>query len=123
MRRPVKDQREMGMSYDNKRKEDEWFARHEKDLIKNIRRDREHRHKELEKAHHQKQAQERKELHWMKCPKCGSDMTEKVIEAVHVDECTLCHGIFLDRDETEQWIIKQRREPTSFMKKLLGLGK
>lgn len=111
------------MRYDSKLKEDEWFARHEKDLIKSIKREREHRHKELEKALHQKKAQERKELHWMKCPKCGSDMTERLVDGVYVDECALCEGIFLDRDEIEQFIIKQRREPPSFLKKLLRLGK
>lgn len=111
------------MAFDHKKNEDEWFHRHEKDLIKNLKRDREHREKEMAAALKAEEARKRKELHWMKCPKCGADLVEKPIEGVHVDECTLCEGVFLDRGEIEQFVMKQRREPSSFMKKLLGLGK
>lgn len=111
------------MSFDSKKNEDEWFHRHEKELIKNLKREREHREKELAAAMKAAEARKLKELHWMKCPKCGSEMKERKVEHVHVDECPLCEGIYMDRGELEQLVMQQRREPTSFVKKLLGLGK
>lgn len=111
------------MSFDHKKNEDEWFVRHEKELIKNLKREREHREKELAEALKAEASRKQKELHWMKCPKCGSDMVEKPIEGVHIDECPLCMGVYMDRGELEHLLMKQRREPSSFMKKLLHLGK
>ena len=109
------------MSPDSKKNEDEWFHRHEKDLIKSLKKDREAREHELQKALKAEEARKRKELHWMKCPKCGTDMIEKKVEKVHVDECPLCQGLYVDRGELEQLLMQQRREPSSFMKKILGI--
>lgn len=41
----------------------------------------------------------RKELHWMKCPKCGMDMEELEMFKVKIDQCPSCGGIFLDHGE------------------------
>ena len=35
------------------------------------------------------------------CPKCGSDMRSYERNRVHVDQCTGCGGLFLDRGELE----------------------
>ncbi len=35
------------------------------------------------------------------CPKCGSDMRNYERNQVHVDQCTGCGGLFLDRGELE----------------------
>lgn len=35
------------------------------------------------------------------CPKCGSDMRSYERNQVHVDQCTGCGGLFLDRGELE----------------------
>ena len=37
----------------------------------------------------------------IKCPRCGSDMAEVVLERVKIDRCTSCSGIFLDKGELE----------------------
>jgi len=62
----------------------------------------------LRKIQHEKdeklKADERKKLkdaHWMKCPKCGMDMTEIAFEHIQVDKCFSCEGIFLDKGEME----------------------
>jgi uncharacterized protein len=36
------------------------------------------------------------------CPKCGSEMRTYERNGVHVDQCTGCKGIFLDRGELER---------------------
>lgn len=35
------------------------------------------------------------------CPKCGSEMRTYERNRVHVDQCTGCGGLFLDRGELE----------------------
>ncbi len=38
------------------------------------------------------------------CPKCGSEMRSYERNAVTVDQCTECKGIFLDRGELERLV-------------------
>jgi hypothetical protein len=40
-----------------------------------------------------------KQLHWMRCPKCGMEMHEVKLRGVDVDVCFSCEGVFLDRGE------------------------
>jgi hypothetical protein len=40
-----------------------------------------------------------KELHFMHCPKCGTRLAEETLEAVTVDVCPACHGLWLDDGE------------------------
>jgi hypothetical protein len=42
-----------------------------------------------------------KQLHWMRCPKCGMQMHEVKMRGVDVDVCFACNGIFLDKGELE----------------------
>ena len=43
-----------------------------------------------------------KELHWMKCPKCGFDLEEIEFNEVLIDKCFQCNGFFLDDGEFEK---------------------
>jgi len=38
------------------------------------------------------------------CPKCASPMRTYARNGITIDQCTTCHGIFLDRGELEQLI-------------------
>jgi Zn-finger nucleic acid-binding protein len=38
------------------------------------------------------------------CPKCGGEMRNYERNGVHVDQCSDCRGIFLDRGELERLI-------------------
>ena len=62
-----------------------------------------------------------KETHWMKCPKCGSDMVEKELDNVMIDQCTECQGIYFDAGELE--MVMNREESKSFMNKFKGFLK
>ncbi|WAS97341.1 TFIIB-type zinc ribbon-containing protein [Nannocystis punicea] len=46
--------------------------------------------------------EEQRRLHWMRCPKCGSELAEVQFRAVKVDKCFSCNGVFLDDGELEQ---------------------
>jgi len=38
------------------------------------------------------------------CPKCGGSMRTYERNGITIDQCTSCHGIFLDRGELERLI-------------------
>jgi demethoxyubiquinone hydroxylase (CLK1/Coq7/Cat5 family) len=82
-------------------KEDEYFHRKDQELIEQMRKAVNDRKKALEEKH-QGQA------HWMKCPKCGSDLKEELIEqVVRVDTCSECGGQYFDQGELDL-LIKSR---------------
>ena len=72
------------------RNEDEYFARQDAELIKEMRA-------RLDK---ERLAQERK-AHFMKCPKCGGDLKEETHGHVKIDVCPDCKGMWLDAGEQD----------------------
>lgn len=107
------------MTYKN-RTEDEWFIRHEQDLIKNLKRERSRREKDLADLMKRQEAQEQKKLHWMKCPKCGSELVEEPVnEAVMIDQCTRCGGMYFDRGKLEDVLLKTEEDRRLFRIQLL----
>ncbi len=75
-------------------REEEYFARKEFE-----------RKKKLEEALQKKLAEDErrklKELHYMKCPKCGMALIEIDYKNIRVDKCSDCAGIWLDSGELE----------------------
>ena len=43
-----------------------------------------------------------KKQHWMRCPKCGMDLTQIDFRGVQVDRCFSCGGTYLDAGELEK---------------------
>ncbi len=74
--------------------EEEYFAREE-----SARRERE----TLEIARQTAVAeQERlKQLHYMKCPKCGFDLHQTLFRGVTIDKCYHCGGMWFDEKELD----------------------
>lgn len=97
---------------------DEWFARHEEELLRQARRQRQRQEEDARAA----AAQERRAAHWMKCPKCGGDLQTVDIATVQIDRCTSCEGVFLDRGELEEIMLKRSSERRGFFRSLLGFG-
>lgn len=75
-------------------REEEYFARVEYE-----------KKKKLEEEKHKKLAGEErrrlKELHYMRCPKCGMELIEIDYKGIEVDKCSECEGIWLDAGELE----------------------
>ena len=42
-----------------------------------------------------------KELHYMRCPKCGMQLIEIDYKRIAVDKCSSCGGVWLDAGELE----------------------
>ena len=70
--------------------EDEYFLKHDAELVKELR----------EKRHAERKTAERKS-HFMKCPRCGADLKQLDREHVAVDVCGECGGMWLDAGELE----------------------
>lgn len=81
------------------RTEEEYFARHEAEIIKARRA-----------AADAARAESERKSHFMKCPKCGADLITEEYHGIHVDRCTECHGIWFDAGEVEQLLENQKQD-------------
>ncbi len=77
--------------------EDEYFAKQEIE-----------RRKKWAKEQAAKMAAEERErlkqLHYMKCPKCGMDLTTIEHHGIHIDRCPNCNGTWFDAGEVERLV-------------------
>jgi hypothetical protein len=82
------------MSKKPSEKEEEYFVRMEFE-----------RKKKVEEGKHQKLREEEKkklrDLHFMRCPKCGMELIEIDYQGIKVDKCSECRGVWLDAGELE----------------------
>jgi hypothetical protein len=74
--------------------EDKHFYERDQELIEKLRAKAEAERRERERKH-------RRESHWMKCPKCGSDLEEIPMGPVKVDKCKECAGVYFDAGELD----------------------
>jgi len=102
-------------------REDEWFLKNEKALLEAARVAREKREKERAEREKAEEGARLKQLHFMKCPKCGHDMKEENLQGVSVDRCTFCEGIYFDAGELDQVFLKKEEDRKGFLRRLVGI--
>jgi uncharacterized protein len=73
-------------------KEEEYFARQMFETKQKVEQEKQQNLAEAER-------QMAKELHFMKCPKCGMNLVEIDYKSIKVDRCSSCEGIWLDTGE------------------------
>jgi acetyl-CoA carboxylase beta subunit len=73
-------------------REEEYFVRIEKEMKKQ-------REEQSKKQASKEQQEKLRELHFMKCPKCGTDLIEIDFKGMKIDECSACRGMWLDAGE------------------------
>lgn len=81
-------------------KEDEYFARQELERKSRL----------IDEAQLRMALQEKmrlKELHYMRCPKCGMELIEIGFKGVTLDKCSSCAGVWLDCGEIEEVLKKE----------------
>jgi ribosomal protein L37AE/L43A len=87
-------------------REDLYFAERDRELVA--------------KARHGKESETEaviKQAAHMRCPKCGERLQQRSLHGIEVDECSACHGMWLDqgalgkigRQDTEGWIARWLR--------------
>jgi uncharacterized protein len=77
--------------------EDEYFARIEQELKKKIK-------EQKNKWTSDEERDKLRNLHFMKCPKCGIDLIEIDFRGMKIDECSACRGIWLDAVEFDAMV-------------------
>jgi Pyruvate/2-oxoacid:ferredoxin oxidoreductase delta subunit len=75
--------------------EEEYFAREDSLKKKKIAA-------EQAKKLAEKEKQQLKELHWMRCPKCGMELQSIKFRDVEIDRCYGCGGVWLDDGELDK---------------------
>jgi hypothetical protein len=73
-------------------KEEEYFARMELERRRRVEVEKQARMRDEERR-------QLKELHFMRCPKCGMKLVEIDYKGITVDECSSCEGVWLDAGE------------------------
>ena len=104
-----------------KGEEDAWFNANEQKIMDEARRRKEAGRAKLRAKESDQKRKELKELHWLKCAKCGHDMKERVLACVTIEVCTYCGGYHLDDGELEMLLKKKDAESKGFLKKLFGV--
>jgi len=61
-----------------------------------------------------------KELHFMRCPKCGLQLQEVKIMGVDADICFACHGVYFDKDELQTIIAQVKTAKPGVMDAILN---
>jgi hypothetical protein len=108
------------VEHDSKR-EDDWFRENEKELLETARLARLKREKERAAKEKAEETKRLRELHFLKCPKCGHDMKEETLDNVAIDRCTRCEGVFFDAGELERAYMKKAEERRGLFRKLLKI--
>ena len=75
--------------------EEEYFARENAERLRKIAA-------EQKKSLAQGERDKLKQLHQMRCPKCGMELKEIPVRGVQVDRCFACNGTWLDAGELEK---------------------
>lgn len=76
--------------------EEEYFAQREAEL-----------RKQRQSVADAARRDEERRSHFMKCPKCGADLTVEEYHGVEIDRCPECDGIWFDAGEAELLIEKE----------------
>jgi hypothetical protein len=121
-RRSVHCRWEVALDERSRKREDDWFLQNEKKLLEEARKAREKREAERRKRETEEQRSTLKQLHWMKCPKCGHDLKVETLEGVEIDRCSFCEGFFVDAGELDVLFLKKGvGQRQNFMRRLLGI--
>ena len=76
-------------------REEEFFKRQELERLKRS-------HEETAAQTMTDERERLKQLHWMRCPKCGLELSQVDFKTVEVDACFGCGGMFFDQGEIDR---------------------
>jgi hypothetical protein len=83
------------------KQEDEFIARQEFERKRKIAEEKQQKLQKEEKNR-------LRELHHMRCPKCGMELIEIEYKGIKIDECSHCLGLWLDANELDQILALQQ---------------
>lgn len=92
--------------------EEEWAFEQDVKAIREYQR-------KLREAMHNDERKKLKELHHMRCPKCGMELKEVNFKGVKIDTCFSCEGAWFDAGEIDAMLALEK----STMVSIFGLFK
>ena len=92
------------------RTEDEYFIKHDAELIKEQR----------SRLDAERERAERRSHH-MKCPKCGADLQETEFHHIKIDKCPECLGTWFDKGEMAMLDHVDQNAIRGFVRSMFGL--
>jgi hypothetical protein len=105
-----------------RRREDDWFRENEKKLLEEARKAREAREAERQAKESEAERKRIKDLHYLKCPKCGHDLKAENLDGIEIDRCSFCEGFFVDAGELEQlFLMREQSQRQGFLRGLLKI--
>jgi uncharacterized protein len=110
---PAQTERGMDVPVKPSENEEEYFARQELERRRWMAKESEAAKLEQEKERHRL-------LHFMRCPKCGTELQEVAFGDVRVDKCFGCEGLWLDNGELEKLQTKEAGFATRLLKVFKG---
>ena len=90
-------------------KEEEYFARIEFERLRKLQEER-------DKHIAQNEKKRLRELHFMRCPKCGMELSEIDYQGVKIDKCFSCEGAWLDAGELEALTMMKKPAIEGFLR-------
>lgn len=94
--------------------EEEYFVRQEFERKKRLEEER-------QQTLHAEERRRLKDLHHMRCPKCGMALIEIDYKGVQLDKCSACDGVWLDANELDA-ILEIEQKNKTFLTTLFGIG-
>jgi hypothetical protein len=89
--------------------EEEYFHKLEREKI-------EKRRQEAALKRAEEEREQRKQLHFMRCPKCGAALAEETYHGIKVDRCGECQGVWFDAGEIESLIDQPEDKAGAFLR-------
>lgn len=93
--------------------EEEYFARENAEKLRRLSLDQ-------AKALQQEEREKLKQLHWMRCPKCGMELQEITFRGVEIDRCFHCGVTVFDEGELEKVGVDEK-ESGAVMRSILNI--
>ncbi len=93
----------------SRKREDEWFRQNERRLLEEAAKAREAREVARREQETAEERRRLRDLHFMRCPKCGHELKTEDLDGIEVDRCTFCEGFFMDAGELEELFLKKQQ--------------
>lgn len=88
-------------------REEEFMFRQEMERRRALEAEAEQAKLQAEREFQAAAREAQRQNHWMRCPKCGSELCEVDHGDLCIDRCETCEGVWLDAGELDQLLQKE----------------
>lgn len=96
--------------------EEEYFAKENAEKLRKLTHER-------TQALEDERKEELKRLHWMRCPKCGTELQTVRFRGIEIDRCFSCGATVFDGGELEKIGVSDAEQSGKVMRSILNIFK